>query len=304
MSNIPVSYNFINHYNGARHPSTVHVSDTWTAAYFRRYLLQEFMSLFKFDLPKNWDKSYFSYTLFLWGYVAIFKSNKYGVIPQECSLTGYDIFYRPNTVVIENRLLRADGIKTFKINEDCALVKMSPDYGGIYDIIENYGDQLALTLESFSVNMLNSKLAYVFTAGNKAAAETFKKLYDKISSGEPAVVVDKSLQNANGELPLEMFSKDVKGSYIANDVLDAMRKIKVNFYNDIGIPNVNTDKAERLIVDEVNANNIETSTKFTLWLNTIRDGFEKANEMFNLNLSVNPTFERSVNNDTFNTGIV
>ena len=74
-----------------------------------------------------------------------------------------------------------------------------------------------------------------------------------------------------------------------------MRKIKVMFFNDIGVPNANTEKKERLITDEVNANNIETQTKFSLWLDEIKRGFEKANKLFNLDLSVNPSFERSEN---------
>lgn len=38
------------------------------------------------------------------------------------------------------------------------------------------------------------------------------------------------------------------------------------FDTDIGIPNANTDKRERLITDEVNSNNAETLSKCALWL--------------------------------------
>ena len=65
-----------------------------------------------------------------------------------------------------------------------------------------------------------------------------------------------------------------------------MRKIESMFDTDIGIPNANTDKKERLITDEVNANNIETATRCELWLESIKKGLTKANEMFNLKMSV------------------
>ena len=55
---------------------------------------------------------------------------------------------------------------------------------------------------------------------------------------------------------------------------------------EIGIPNANTDKRERLISSEVNANNVETATRCELWLETIRKELDKANSMFNLSLSV------------------
>ena len=59
------------------------------------------------------------------------------------------------------------------------------------------------------------------------------------------------------------------------------------FDTEIGIPNANTDKRERLISDEVNANNVETATRCELWMETIRTGLDKANAMFpDLGLSV------------------
>ena len=127
-------------------------------------------------------------------------------------------------------------------------------------------------------------------------AESLKKMFDEIMAGNPAVFVDKALYNKNtGDLSLQLFNRDLRSTYIANDILETMRKIKVMFFNDIGVPNANTEKKERLITDEVNANNIETQTKFSLWLDEIKRGFEKANKMFNLDLSVNPSFERSEN---------
>ena len=47
-----------------------------------------------------------------------------------------------------------------------------------------------------------------------------------------------------------------------------------------------TTKKERLIESEINANNVETATRCELWLETIRKELDKANNMFDLNLSV------------------
>ena len=58
------------------------------------------------------------------------------------------------------------------------------------------------------------------------------------------------------------------------------------FCTEIGIPNANTDKKERLITDEVNANNVETSTRCEMWLEEIRKGLTKANTKYKLNLAV------------------
>lgn len=58
------------------------------------------------------------------------------------------------------------------------------------------------------------------------------------------------------------------------------------FCNEVGIPNIRSDKKERMIVDEVNSNNIECFTKAELWLETLKEGVEQTNKMFNLDLGV------------------
>lgn len=293
---IPASYDYIMQYNSQRHPSTTHVTDTYQARFFQRYLLQEFMSLFDFDIPEEWDIDYVKYTLFLWGFLVIFDTAEYGVIPQQCGLTGFDIFHRPNLATVENSQMKKQYFD-LKIGKDCALVKMSPDYGGIWDLIAHYADMLAMAVGSLGYNLMNSRLAYVFAADGKANAESFKKAFDEVMNGNPAVVVDKKLFNQNtGDLNMTLFNRDIHNTYIANDILETMRKIKVMFFNDIGVPNANTEKKERLISDEVAANNVETNVKFKLWLDEINRGLTQANRLFGLNLSVKPSFEGSENN--------
>ena len=65
-----------------------------------------------------------------------------------------------------------------------------------------------------------------------------------------------------------------------------MTKIDARFCTEIGIPNVNMAKESGVTDNEVEANNIDTKTKASLWLETIRDGLDKANELFGLNMSV------------------
>lgn len=81
-----------------------------------------------------------------------------------------------------------------------------------------------------------------------------------------------------------------------------MRKIEQMFATDIGIPNANTDKKERMIVDEVNSNNFETQSRCDMWLMSMQKEFEKANKMFGLNLSVDwRNIERGASIGTGNT---
>lgn len=284
-SNIPVEYDYINLYNSKRSPSSVHVKNTGLANYFKRYLLQKAMSVFKWDnIPETWSRDYFLYTLYCWGFVGIIETDKFGVIPQAGGLYGYDVFYRPTNIIITNPLLK--GILKPRINIDCAVVKLAPDYGGIMDIVSYYADMLAVCAEAAAVNIMNSKLSYVFPAKDKPQAESYKKMFDRVASGELAVVIDKTLFDDEGRPTWAPFTQNIKESYIAPQILSDMRKIEEMFDTDIGIPSANTDKRERLISDEVNANNVETASKCELWLETIRQGLDVANDLFGLSLAV------------------
>ena len=282
--NLPFYYDYKNARNSTINPSTVHVRDTGLQRYFARYLLQKTISVFKWDMPKTWSRNYLLYTLYCWGYVAIINTDKFGVIPQQCTLGGFDVFYQPKFATIANPLLR--GILNPVIGRQCELLRLQPDYGGVMDIVNFYADMLALSAETASTNLLNSKLAYVFASNGKAGAESFKKLYDQIASGEPAAYIDKNLYRDDGTPTWNFFNQNLKETYIAGDILNDMRLWEMKFDNEIGIPTTNTTKKERLITDEANSAIEESRTKAQLWLDELQECCRKINAMFGIRLWV------------------
>lgn len=297
----PYSYNIENIYNSVVNPSTVHYIDNGTAKFYTRYFLQKAMSVFKWELPELWDKDYFLYTLYTWGFIAVLKTSKFGVIPQQCTLTGYNVFYAPKRITVTNPIMPSPLERD--IDQDCVLLKLTPDYAGILDLIYFYASKMALASSAVNVNLLNSKLAYLFTAKNKSVAESFKKMYDQIASGEPASIIDRNLLDPDGNKTWDFFSQNLHENYIASDILADMRKIEQQFDTDIGIPNANTDKRERLITDEVNANNVETATRCELWLEELKKGCEKVKTMFDVDITVDWRVKPNESNN-INTGII
>lgn len=305
INGVPASYDYINVYNSMYEPSTLHVKETGLSRYFQRYLIQKILSVFKFEgLPEYWSKDYFFYTLFIFGFVTVFNTDRFGVIPQHCSLSGYDVFYRPTTCNVSNPLINRT--LELRIGKSCELIKMQPDYCGAWDIVSYYADLMALTSESIAVNMINSKFAYVFAADNKTGAESLKKLYDQIASGNPAAFADKNLFKEDGSPAWELFTNNLRQNYIAGDLLEDLAKIDSRFNTDIGIPNVNIAKNSGVSDSEVMSNNVDTKSKAALWLETIQDGVKKVNNMFDLDISVSLRFdnlEGSFNDgQTFNNG--
>lgn len=285
MQAAPYMYDYINAEVSQHSPSTVHTKNTELQRFFARYLLQKAMSVFKWDLPETWDRDYFLYVLYGIGYIAVLNTDKYGVIPQQCGLDGYNIFYQPKRALVTNPLLR--GLRSLDIGTQCTLIKLQPDYGSVMDLVGFYADMMALTAETAGVNLVNSRLSYVFFGKNKNTAESQKKLFDRVASGEPATFVDTALYDVQSGNPSWIpFQQDVGQNYIAGDALADLRKWEMMFDTDVGIPNANTDKKERLISDEVNANNVEVTSKADLWLDQLQKSFAQTSKMFGIKLGV------------------
>lgn len=280
----PSFYNYINTYNSLQNPSTLHASDTGLSRFFQRYLLQRAISEFKWKAPEEWHMNYVLYCLYCWGYFAVINTDKFGVIPQGCSLKGYGVMYQPTQIVVSNPLIR--NTLELTIDKNCTLIKLQPDYGGIFDLVSLYADAMAMTMQTAGVNILNSKLAYLFFTENKAGAESMKAMFDRVSSGEPAVFNDKNLLTEQGKPTWVPFTNSLKDNYIAPELLQNLQEWENRFDTEIGIPHTNTDKKERLVKGEVNADAVQSSSRVEMWLETLKQGCEKTRKMFNIDLDV------------------
>lgn len=287
----PVGFQSINVYNSTIDPSTVHVNNTAVMNMLRRYLFQRVFAVYDFTgIPNTWDKDYFRYVLFVFGVEAVINTDKFGVIPQYCTLDGRrNVFMQPSRVLIANPLIRGNVNPT--IGSECALIKMQPNYSGIWDLVSYYASMMAITLETAAINTWNSKFSWVFTGDNKAEAESMKKMFDQIGN-QPAVFVSKNMFDEEGNPKWQMFNQNVRENFIGLDLQEAFTKWNNQFDTFIGIDNTNYEKSERLIVDEVNANNAETRALCAIWRDCIADGLQTANKLFDLNLGVKLRQER------------
>ena len=247
--------------------------------FYVRTLFRKAMSIYELSgVPEEWDLDYFMSVLFSQGFLTI-TDTAMGVLPLKCGVSGINVFNHPTTVIIANPVL---GNLSRTIDEDCVLVKLSYDYRGLMmDIVYRYATMLAECDNSISVNLMNSKVAFIGLVESKAQANSMKLMYDKISSGEPAVFVKGS--QINGD---QILYNHVKENFIASDIQILKRKIMSEFLTEIGVNNANTDKRERLTDNEVEANDSEIQLNAGYWLEQIREGLNKANKMFGLNLAI------------------
>ena len=282
----PYYFDQINQYDSHIIPSALQPSNNAMSYYYRRYLAQRAFSVYEFkNLPDNWDPEYLMFVLLTYGTCAVLNTDKFGVIPQQCGVSGYNVYYRPTRAIVTNPLFGGK-VYNLLIGQECELIRLSPDWRGIPDLIGHYADMMALVSASIVTNLYNSRLAYVFASNNKAGAETFKAMYDKIMQGNPAVFIDKQLFSETGDPNWFTFQQDLHGTYITDLLQGAQRCLLSQFYSDIGIPNIPYEKTERLNMAESEINDYATNCLVDLWKRTMNATMDKVNKLFGLNISV------------------
>lgn len=282
---LPLNSDEMMFYESLLDNSGLSVTNTWIASFYRIYFYNKLLSIIQVDgLPDSIDERFFKNRILTKGYLGIFETEKYGVIASDVSLSDLDIYYNPTTMTAVNP--KFVEIYKRKIDVDSALVKLSPNFETVLPIVYYYADLMAVAVQGIDSNVLNSKLAYVFACENQTDADSFKKMFDEIANGYPAVFVDKKLFDDEGNLKVQMFNNNINNTFIADKLMKLKTDIENEFNAFIGLNTVNTEKKERLITPEVELSNNNNKLLIELWRDTINDGLDKANELYNLNMRV------------------
>lgn len=299
----PLNYHQINTIEGTYTPSMVKSFNNRVFQLWERALFQRAASVIDFNnLPESWQgsvKDFFIYCLYKYGYIGVFETRENGLIFQPGSLSGYDIYYQPVKFLVANPHLTIQE-NEFTIGENCELIKLTPDYMGVWDIITYYAEKLAVLDNAINMSLINNKYAFMLAAKNKQASEAFKKMLDKVNAGEPAVIYDMKLINDQQDKtePWQFWSRDhMKENYLTTMQIDDFKSILNMFDKEVGIPTVPIEKKERMITDEANSTVIDAISRSEIWLETLESSLKYVNDRYNLNISVERHFKEEVSID-------
>ena len=293
----PLNYTQINIASGTYNPSTVKNLNNDAVSFWERALFQRAISIIDFEnLPFDGAvKDFFQYCLYTFGFVGFFDDAKFGLSFQPGTLSGYDLYYQPVKFLVANPLLNRE----FEIGNNCEILKLTPDYFGIVDVITYYACKLAQLDNAIDMSLINSKLAYIVGAKNDPAAKALKKIFDAINEGNPTVVYDKELLVPNDpddkKEPWQLWDRHVKESYITTDLLRDFQTILNNFDCEIGIPTIPYEKKERMVTSEAESRQLDAISRSTVWINTLNNSFSKVNTMFGTKMRAKLHYDGLIN---------
>lgn len=245
--------------------------------YFNR-LTELAISMFEWqNLPPSVDPRYIELHLFQNGSMVYFNDDVIGNLCLDCLPNGnFDVYGNPvlrrayssynnyqrnlnedNSVIIWNNYLRTNSITDIKM----------------------YSRRLYLLDRIIDVNA-NAQKTPVLVQGTEKQRLTLINLYKEYDGNAPFIFGDKNLDlNA-------LKSLNTGAPYVA----DKIYQLKTQIWNEaltyLGISNINIQKKERLITDEVTRNQGGTIASRYSRLQARRDAVVKINAMFGTNISV------------------
>lgn len=249
---------------------------------YRQYLnrLTELaISMFEWkNLPDTVDARYLELHLFETGCMVYFKDEVIGDLCLDCIVQGrLDAYGNP--------LLRRaysgynNYQKLLKYNNSVIIWNNYLHSNSILDV-EMFARRLYNIDRIIDVNA-NAQKTPVLVVGNEKQRLTLLNLYKEYDGNAPFIFGDKNLDiNA-----LKALSTD------APYVCDKLYQLKTQIWNEaltyLGISNINIQKKERLITDEVTRNQGGTIASRYSRLESRRKAVEKINDMFGTNIEVN-----------------
>lgn len=259
--------------------------------YWTRSLFQRLTALIDFEgLPEGsqnqyaWDKDALKFGLFMLGYQVVFRSKTYGIVPQPGALTGYGLQYQPSSAIVNTPYFQIK--EPLKLGIDAELLKLTPDYTGIFDIITKYAAELKELDTSIKSAVKNSRLAWILAGAGDKGARTMKAIREKVLNGEDVIIDEKIAKDKLDPKnpPWFEFATDVRSNFIVNELLEARRTTLVDFYREIGVRMLD-DKKERMLTSEVEAGNAETFIRAEVWIESLKESCRKINDHYGTNIT-------------------
>ena len=304
------SENTVDLLNGMQIPSTYYKEKSIEYMYWFRSLIHKIDSSIVFkNLPKGWSNDFFMFCLWVRGYVLVFKTDRKdlqeygenGIVFNPCHVSGYDFYYQPTTATVANPHMPTKFSYQFDLQKDnAALLKLTPDFLGVLDIIDYYASKLAELSKGIDMSIINSKFGLIASASNEAQAATLKSVMDELQKGNPLVVYKDQLKESDEIIPrkepFDIWIQELKKNYILTDQLQDFQTILNSFYTEIGLP-VAIEKKERMITSEADFASAQSQARIACWVETLRESLEIINKKFNTKIEVEYAREINDNRD-------
>ena len=249
---------------------------TFTDYFYRLSLIA--LSIFKWEnLPNGINERWIEKYLFDIGECMFFKDPILGFRVSKSIDKGINVYNEPIDLEPESTGLTEP--KTYKNGIDAVLIKNNDLSIPTLPTLQLYAYRLADLTRAQDVNITAQKTPILIITSDRQKL-TMKNVFNQWSGNEPVIYGDKEM-NIDG---VKVFKTD------APIVFDKIQIQKHQLWNEVmtflGVNNANQDKKERLVDDEVQANNEQVKICLDVMLKARQSSCSEINRIFGTNIKV------------------
>ena len=169
--------------------------------------------------------------------------------------------------------------KSYRPHIDCVLVYNNPAAIPTSRTARIYASRMTQMQRTADININALKTPFVFR-GSEKQKNTILNIYKNIDEYKPMFIIDKALE----QIPLSVL--DLKVPVLFPQLFCEKNKLLNEFLTFIGVNNANTDKRERLVDDEVRANNQQIEQSGEAFFSCRKEAVEEIKRIFGKEIKV------------------
>lgn len=236
------------------------------------------VSRFKWtNLPDTCNERMLEITLYLCGKALFFNDPTLGYLNTQVNLVGNQNVYYEH---IEREAHSINYSKRYTI-DDSVLIRNNPTTTPSVYTVYTYSKKISDALRTLDTNMLLLKHPFFFRT-EKKEVYSMRQALKQIADNEIGIFGSEAFKN-NGD---NFDVVDTKTNINLGAVWEHIRNLYSEVYTYLGINNQMIEKKERLIVDEVNANNMAIDMNIESQYKERKYACELINKMFGLDVDV------------------
>ena len=261
--------------------SVAQFSNNITFSYYYYKLMLIARALFEWEgLPNNMESRWIEKYLFTDGQCIFFKDPVLGyMVAGVAQNGGVNCYDDPTTVMPIAPNYVYSGTSPLMCGEDCYLIRNNDLRIPEFSVVRYYAFKLANIERAIDVNIEAQKTPTIVRCTDKQRL-SLKQAINQRRDNEPVMYVDESLD-------LDAITTlDLKPPMVFKDLQVHKHMVINEFFTDIGVNNANMDKRERMVANEVEANNEQVKASEDVLLRNRQEACKNINRIFGLNISV------------------
>lgn len=251
--------------------------NSWTTIDYLNRLKEYALNMFEWiNLPKTVDPRFIELVLFEEGKINFFKDELIGFLALRVNESGKQNVYNE----FNKKYIYADnGFRRVRNLRNSVTIYNNYLRTPTYTTVNLYAIRLARVTRAIDLNIEAQKTPVLITCPENQKL-SLKNVYEQYKGNAPVIYTDSEFNLDS----IKVLKTD------APFVVDKLTLYKHDIWNEVmtflGVNNSNQDKKERLVANEVDANDEQIEQARFNMLDARKDACKKINDMFGLNIDV------------------